>query len=122
MSGWSALVVIPFYLLIVVINFAIMWYIGRYFCRLLLFPNSNYFVGKWMSSTLYKKVTKELKNHTGYIGTVLEQLKSEVEPFNSTRAYDIYCADMIKGIEMLSILLESNLHHIRGRERVSQKF
>ena len=67
-----------------------------------------------MASNLLLKVAKELRNHTKYIARVLERLEDaddDDEPFATTRAYEAYTADLIKGIEMISILLDSNLYH-----------
>ena len=42
------------------------------------------------------------------------------EPFGTTRAYDLYVSDFIKGIEMISILLESNEYLLQNGSKISK--
>lgn len=47
-------------LLIIWINVIIIWFVGRTFTKVMLFPNSNSLVSYMMNRSLYKKVTQEL--------------------------------------------------------------
>lgn len=87
-----------------------MWFIGRIFTRLMLFPNSNSLIAYFMDRSLYKKVTQELCKLLKYIANVMEHMK-EGREFEDDREYEKYTADLAKGLEMLNLLLEANLYY-----------
>ena len=91
------------------------------FTKLMLFPNSNPLVSYYMNQSLYKKVTQEMCKLLRYVYNVMEQME-DGRKFDSEREYEKYVQDLVKGIEMLNLLLESNIYHEKLANNISQFF
>jgi hypothetical protein len=104
------------------INAIVIWFLGRTFTKLMLFPNSNPLISYFMNQSLYKKVTQELCKLLKYTVNVIEHMR-EGREFENEREYEKYVQDLVKGMEMLNLLLEANLHYKTQKgNNISQLF
>jgi hypothetical protein len=75
-----------------------------------------------MNQSLYKKVTQEMCKLLKYTCNVIEHMR-EGREFENEREYEKYVQDLVKGMEMLHLLLEANLHYKKQKGNdVSQLF
>lgn len=51
----------------------------------------------------------------------MDENADEADEFGSTKSYELYCADVIKGIEMVNILIDSNEFYLKTH-KVSGKY
>lgn len=71
---------------------------------------------------VYVRVVTELKQHLNSIMSTLVRMDENPHiEFSTTKQYEIYVADIIKGIEMINLLVESNQYYMKAR-KVSRKF